>query len=382
MNPRHAFDRILASLHEATLDDAHWPATAALIDDACAAHGNELVVGEGTGSDARIVFARLYYRGQHHEELERDYVDNYYARDERVPRIRRLPDNRLVHVTSLYSEQELKRSATYNEVLRRSSAQDSLNVRMDGPDGSRMAWVIMDPLESHGWGSDQIRLIGSLLPHIRQFVRVRQALAKAEAVGASLAGLLDNTRVGVIHLDRRGRIMAANARAHDILRQGDGLSSRGGYLGARLPADNARLLKLLARALPPVGSEPVSGSMAVWRSPVLPRFTLHVSPVGVRQMDFGARRVAVLVLVVDPANQPRIDPALVAAALGLTSAESQVAAALAQGGTVRDIMAATRRKESTVRSLIRQIYSKQGISRQSDLVRRVLAASVFPGPRH
>ena len=134
--------------------------------------------------------------------------------------------------------------------------------------------------------------------------------------------------------------------------------------------------------LPAVGSEAVSGSMAVWRSPVLPRFTLHVSPVGVRQMDFGARRVAVLVLVVDPGSQSRIDPALVAAVLGLTPAESQVAAALAQGSTVRDIVAATRRKETTVRTLLRQIYSKQGINRQADLVRLVLSAAEFAGPRH
>ena len=35
MNPLDAFDRILASLHQAALDDAHWPATAALIDEAC-----------------------------------------------------------------------------------------------------------------------------------------------------------------------------------------------------------------------------------------------------------------------------------------------------------------------------------------------------------
>ena len=55
--------------------------------------------------------------------------------------------------------------------------------------------------------------------------------------------------------------------------------------------------------------------------------------------------------------------------LGLTLAESQVATALAEGSNVRDIAAATRRKESTVRWFIRQIYEKQGLSRQADLVR-------------
>ena len=380
MNRQDIFERILESLHQATLDDAHWPATAALIDTACATHGNELVIAEGAGDAARILFARLYYRGQRHEELEREYIDAYYHRDERVPRIRNLPDSRLVHVTSLYTEPELKASPAYNEVLRRSDAQDGLNVRMDAPDGARITWVIMDPLESSGWGSDQIRMVGSLLPHIRQFVRVRQALAKAEALGASFAGLLDNTRVGVIHLDRRGRIVGANTRARDILRQADGLSDRGGCLYACLPADNQRLQKLLALALPVVG-EAVSGSMAVWRSPVLPRFALHVNPVPVRQPDYGARRVASLVLVCDPGSTHRVDAELVAAVLRLTPGESRVAAALAEGSSVRDIAAATRRKESTVRSLIRQIYLKQGISRQADLVRRVLSAADFAGLR-
>ena len=33
MNERDAFDRIMASLHEAMLDDAHWLPTSALIVD-------------------------------------------------------------------------------------------------------------------------------------------------------------------------------------------------------------------------------------------------------------------------------------------------------------------------------------------------------------
>ena len=35
----NAFDRILASLHDAMLDDSHWSATSALIDDVCRAKG-------------------------------------------------------------------------------------------------------------------------------------------------------------------------------------------------------------------------------------------------------------------------------------------------------------------------------------------------------
>ena len=370
MSQQDMFERTLALLHEATLDDTHWPAASALIDEICGATGNELVVAGGhSRADAKILFAGLYYHGQRHEELEREYPEIYFAQDERVPRIPQLADGRVVHVTELYTHSELRTSPTYNEALPRASAQNSLNVRLDGPDGSQIVWMLADPSESSDWSSRQIRMIERLLPHIRQFVRVRQALVDAEALGASSSAVLENTSVGVIQLNRIGKIVAVNDRALEILKQGDGLLDRGGFLRARLRADNDRFLKLLSSALPAPGGNAVGGSMTVRRSPHLPRLALHVNPVTVRQMDLSALRVAALVLVVDPLNQPRIDPDLVAETLGLTVAESRVATALAEGRNVRDIAIATRRKESTVRWFIRQIYEKQGISRQADLVR-------------
>ena len=370
MSQQDKFERALASLHEAMLDDTHWPVTAALIDEACGSKGNELVVAEGNGrADAKILFAGLYYRGQRNEELEREYPEIYLAQDERVPRLPRLPDSQVVHVADLYTERELKISPTYNEALPRASAQNGLNVRLNGPDNTHIVWMLTDPTDSDAWSSGQIEIIESLLPHIRQFVRVRQALVDAEAVGASSAALLENTQVGVIQLNRGGKIMATNDRGLDILKRGEGLVDRGGYLNARIAADNDRLKKLLALAIPTFGGQAAAGSMTVGRSLHLPRLALHVNPVTVRQMDLSARRVAALILVVDPLSQLRIDPDLVAETLGLTLAESQVAAALAEGSNVRDIAAATRRKESTVRWFIRQIYEKQGISRQADLVR-------------
>ena len=381
MSQQDTFERTLALLHDATLDDTHWPAASALIDEICGATGNELVVAGGhSRADAKILFAGLYYHGQRHEALEREYPEIYFAQDERVPRIPRLADSRVVHVTELYTDGELKTSPTYNEALPRASAQNSLNVRLDGPDGSQIVWMLADPSESGSWSSRQVRMIERLLPHIRQFVRVRQALVDAEALGASSSAVLENTRVGVIQLNRIGKIVAANDRALEILKQGDGLQDRDGFLRARLRADNDQFLKLLSSALPALGGHAVGGSMTVRRSPHLPRLALHVNPVTVRQMDLSALRVAALVLVVDPLSRARIDPDLVAETLGLTQAESRVATALAEGRNVRDIAAATRRKESTVRWFIRQIYEKQGISRQADLVRLGMSLAEISAP--
>lgn len=381
MSEQTIFDRVMVSLHEAMLDDARWPATAALIDEACGATGNELVIAEGVGGDVDVLLAWFYQGGQRREDLEREYFEVYHSQDERLPRLRQLPDGRVVKVTDLYTEEELRTSPTYNEMLRRAGTQNALNVRMDGPNGCRIIWAIADPVEAGGWSADQIDMVERLSPHIRHFFRIRQALASAEVLGESLAGLLDNTRVGVIHLDRRGRILEANDRARGFLQQGDGLLDRDGFLHARLQATDADLQRLLAGALPIFGTGDVGGSIAVRRSPGSLRLALHVSPVGNREAEFGAHRVAALALIAEPGGQPPIDPAVVASVLGLTTAESQVAASLAEGRTIRDIAAATQRQESTVRWFIKQAYNKLGISRQADLVRLVLSLAEFPRPR-
>ena len=376
MSDQDAFARILASLYGAMLDDTRWPATSALIDEACGITGNALLVGEGPPDDIRVLPVGLYYRGQRREDLERDYVENYHPIDERVPRFRQLPDSLLVHVPDLYTAEELKTSPTYNEITLRSHYQDGLNVRLDGPDASHIAWGLGDPVASDGWGSSEIAMVQALLPHIRQFIRVRQALVRAEAHGTTVTALLDNSRIGVLHLDRRGKIIEVNDRARSILRHGDGLSDRDGVLGALNPYDQLHLEGLVAGTLP-TAAVTVSGSMLLARPSGLPPFVVHVKPVGVHQPDYGARHIAALALIVEPGSQPRIDPGLVARTLGLTPMESRVAVWLAEGKSVRDIARETKLTEGAIYWHLKQIYQRLPVSRQVDLVRLVLSSAEF-----
>ena len=202
---------------------------------------------------------------------------------------------------------------------------------------------------------------------------MRQALVRAEARNTTVTALLDNPRMGVIHLDRRGRIMEANDRARSILRHGDGLSDRDGTLRARGDAEQVRLERLVGNALPASGGGPVSGSILLRRSPVLPPFVVHVKPVSAPQPDYGARHVAALLLIVEPGRQHRITPELVATTLELTPAEAQVAVWLAEGRSVRDMAEATGNTQGAIHWHLKQIYQKQSISRQVDLVRLVLS---------
>ena len=193
-----------------------------------------------------------------------------------------------------------------------------------------------------------------------------------------MSALLDTTRCGAIQLDPRGRIVALNSRALKMLRTGDGITDARGRLRARIPQENATLQSLLARALPRFGGPGGSRSMIVTHSvDSPPRLVVHVSPVSGGRAESRASRVAAILLVVEPEKRATADPELVAGALGLTPAESRVAVMLAAGFTLRDIATATGRSRGTVRWHVKQIFDKNRISRQVELVQLVQSLSVM-----
>ena len=374
MSRQDLFKRILAALHASALGDTPWTAASKAIDEFCGTKGNHLVYGEGTAVDGiDIFFAEFCFRGERDEEMERLYFGTYHPMDERLPRIRTLPDSKLVHVQSLFSDEEKKSSATYNEALVFGEARDGLNVRLDGPAGSRIVWTLSDPVDLDGWTTERRAAVESVLPQLRQFVRVRHALTGARALGASLTELLDNIRIGVIQLDRSGRVAAANDRARALLGEGDGLQVAVGHLHALLPGDDAALQRLIAQALSVLGGTGAGGSMLVTRGRHVGRLVLHISPV----RDHST--IGALVLAVDPSERIELDVEYVGEALGLTRAESRVAVAITQGKRIEDIAAETGRARATVKWHIREIYLKLGLTRQMELAE--LVRSVAEEPR-
>ena len=134
MSDQDTFERILAALYDAMLDDARWPAASALLDEACGITGNDLMVGEGPKDDIRALFIGSYYRGRAAKCSSASSSRTTIPPTNACRAFGRLPDSRPAHVTDLYTAEELKTSPTYNEMLPRAGCEDGLNLRLDGPD--------------------------------------------------------------------------------------------------------------------------------------------------------------------------------------------------------------------------------------------------------
>lgn len=374
MSAEDRFELVLEGLSRAALSDYGWESVAALIQDTIGANGHSLTyAGVGPEGEPRIHLARFFVGPQRRRDHERTYFRDYFPRDEAIPRLNGLRDGELVFKSDLYTDHEKKTSVAYNEFRCANNTQDGLFMGLDGLDGGGIVLSFGNSTERTGWGHDQIRTIRRLAPHLRQFARVRRAMDDAGALGASLSELLESRRLGIVQLDRRGRIREANDRARGILLKCDGLRDRGGALTARHRGEHAELQRLLARALPRTGGQGAGGSMKVTRREAAGPLVLEVHPVRETGANRRAWQLGALVLLVDPSARPRVDPELAAAVLGLTPAESLVAVGLATGQTVVGIAHAQDVAESTVRTHLKRIYRKQRIRKQTELVRRVLS---------
>ena len=382
MAQQELFNQIIALLNDAMLEDALWPKASRLIDQACGARGNVMIFGNPRpNGSVDLYFTECCYRGEERPEQMREYLMQYHAVDEHVPRMRRLPDSRIVSVAEQFTAEERKRSRCYNEAYLRYETQNALEVRLDGPGGSHIGWALANPVDSVGWSSSRVEMFSRLLPHLRQYVLVRSALAEANAYGATVGDLLDHTRVGIVQMDRRGRVVAMNDRAGRLLRENDGLSCKDGSLVAPQSADQSRLDTLLAQALPRFGDPAVSSSMLIRRPSLSSMLILHVLPVTGRDEYYQARRIAALLLMIDPMDSVRIDAGLVQDVLGLSPREARIAVLLAEGRTLRQIAAMTGRRYSTIRSQLHHIFTKLRLSRQLELVEAVRALSRLPASK-
>ena len=365
----------IAHLQQAAFDEAHWRVASARIDDAAGIWGSHLAVLSERGPRHRFLFSRIVIRGEPRDDIEQTYVEDYASLDERVHRTAALAGGRLLHNRDILSERERKTSPVYCDFLPRVGSNNQVVVRLKGLRETHIVWTL-SATPSLDWSSEQLDVLNRLLPHVRHFVHVRQALAAADARSASLAELLDRTGLGVVHLDCDGRVLEANEPARSLLRAGNCLKTNGaGQLAARWRSDDVRLGRLLAACCRGgLGGSTTVRSTGEGR--VAGPLVLHACPVRPDRTTFDTRAVAAQVLLRELGAGPAADPGPVADAYGLTRTESRVAASLAEGRSVGEIAASTGRKESTVRWHVRNLHSKLGVHRQADLVRLVLSAAV------
>jgi DNA-binding CsgD family transcriptional regulator len=237
---------------------------------------------------------------------------------------------------------------------------------------------IMRSKESGRFTSAELDRIRSLVPHVQRVLRIQDNASDLATQRDLLHGVVDHAAVGLILLEKNGTFLMANNRARAVLDRGTLLRTEHGLLRAASKNDDRALQDSIQRTLQRFQKTPGAEIVPLGQATSDPEVTgpwlrLLIVPAqnGGTPAPSSAAPAAI-VHIVDPAAPPRVDREMLRRVFSLSKAEAAVAANLACGFSVVETADRFHVSHHTVRSHVKNLFVKTGITQQSALVSLIL----------
>jgi DNA-binding CsgD family transcriptional regulator len=209
--------------------------------------------------------------------------------------------------------------------------------------------------------ADTRALFAAIAPHVRSAVKIQMALEDRGA--ALLNGALEYVGLPIFICDEAGDVKARTTEAEALLSAGS-FRLVDGRIDLAHPHDNAALLQALARRhRHPLGFETLMFRGDGQQMPVI--VDLCRIPAQPWRLSLGSQ---FLIIVRSGRRWHDAAPAVLRTAFGLSTAETDVALALARGATREEIAAARNTSIQTVKAQLKSIFAKVGVNREVELV--------------
>lgn len=185
-----------------------------------------------------------------------------------------------------------------------------------------------------------------------------------------LASALNATDIAIFLFDGTGSLAFTNHAARGLLDDTDGLRRLGTSVAATDLHDAVRLRVAIDHAAS--ASEATTTIVSLKRTGGRRPLIAAVTPC--ERAPMAPSDPAAIAYVFNPDLDVALQLAPVCAIHGLTRSESRLVALLAEGHSVTEAASAMRCKVPTVRTYLKQVFSKTGTSRQGDLIRLMMAS--------
>ncbi|MBW2273330.1 MAG: hypothetical protein JRG96_08670 [Deltaproteobacteria bacterium] len=248
----------------------------------------------------------------------------------------------------------------------------ALGVDVRGPSGLELRLRAARPQRSHDFRDDEKRKCERLVPHIERALKIFAKIRRLESRHALYEGVMDQIATGMVLLDESGRVLQLNRAARDLVQEGS-LQIRDGMLevGNSAAAEELRGLIQRAGSAEEARKPGVMSALRVEAQGGHPPLSLLLRPLPTRS-DGVAGRPSVTVFISKPEERQSIPPEIIRKIFGLTKTEASVCSLLAQGSNADEVASRLGVSVHTVRAHIRSIFKKTGVSKQTELIRRVL----------
>lgn len=257
------------------------------------------------------------------------------------------------------------RAAPLREMLEHHQHVSASEMRLGGAEGCTL-WIFRDRQDAR-FDNEETALVGLVLSQIARTLDLRDWMEITRTENSLYADALASLHVGVIIADETGRVVSASALAKSRLAARNGIQMQSGRLRAINVGEDRELQDRIRAACE--GCAPRGLSLTT---------NAELRTLGVVVRPAPAAGLVCLYLR-DFDTEPQMESEIVRQILDLTPAEAAMTHRLAAGLSLEDAAIALDISRNTARAHLRSIFSKNGISRQTDLVRMVLGSAAILG---
>ncbi len=363
------FDRRLAeavaAIYSAAPVPSSWPNTLQAIADVFDDFGAIMLYQRGDGSSASIVSPSM-------APAQAAYADEWWRQDVRVLRaIERgyLAAGDMLTDRHVVTDAEISTLPFYTEFLANQNLAWFAGANIS-PDPHLVAGLSIQRVRGRpAFSAAELSTLGWLSRHVENSLRLGARLFAAELTNLALEEALTRLDVGVFLADASGSMSPANQIASQLI--GSALVLSNGRPMARFEPERTLLREAVAAAVagpadPRHAPRPIV-IHGVGETKYAVAYVLPVAAAGIHSFGLELADVRALVIVRRAGRGDPIDPSLVRDILNLTLGESRVAALVGAGIPPKAAAERLGITEETVRTVLKRVFAKSGISRQGDL---------------
>jgi DNA-binding CsgD family transcriptional regulator len=224
--------------------------------------------------------------------------------------------------------------------------------------------------------ANELAVFDQLITHIARAWRMKRQMQALREQTEDLTAALDHLERGVIITAPDGTIRFANRAADRLLSEGDGIDATNGRVRATRSKANEELSTIIHRAAQTgIGKDDVAvDAVSLARASDVP-FAVVAEPLapGHSETLGHGRREGTILFVGDARGSRTPHSSRIAAIYNLTAAEAAIATTIVSGASVAEAAKLQGISENTAKTHLKAVYGKIGVTRQSQLVRRVLS---------
>ena len=271
----------------------------------------------------------------------------------------------------------LERPEYYNDFLRPISSEWGISIRLGLQDFELTTISIGMSFNKGRFERESFDVAVRLQPHLIRACALSQKVAPLQSLASGLTAALDSSSSAVFIVDSEARIFYASRLGEQIVAKGSVLHGVRGRLGAANPYSAQLFAAVIKQASTNDWERRRAGSLVLQPKGQGPPLTVTVAPLRLAAASVFTHGPAVLVCLGEQ-NSGVTSPELALSALyGLTTAESRLAVALAEGVSLHQASLRFSTSINTVRTQLRSIFAKVGVNRQAELMRILVGTGLI-----